>query len=61
MEGSESSATTLAPEQEEKVARIFSKFDEDKDGILRKVKCQLNIMPFFSCLALPGCEAFVRQ
>lgn len=40
MEGYESSATTLAPEQEKKVARIFSKFDEDKDGILRKVKSQ---------------------
>ena len=61
MEGSESFATTLAPEQEEKVARIFSKFDEDKDGILRKVKCQPNIIAFFTCLALPGSEACVRR
>ena len=61
MEGSESTATTLAPEQEEKVARIFSKFDEDKDGILRKVRAQPSFMPFFSRLALLGSEACVRR
>ena len=37
MEATDVARTVLAFEQEEKVARIFTKFDEDKDGVLRKV------------------------
>ena len=37
MEATDIARTVLAFEQKEKVAQIFTKFDEDKDGVLRKV------------------------
>lgn len=37
MEATDAARTILTSEQEEKVAQIFAKFDEDKDGVLRKV------------------------
>lgn len=33
----EDARAMLAPEQEEKVAKIFGRFDEDKDSVLRRV------------------------
>ena len=47
--------TVLAFEQEEKVAQIFTKFDEDKDGVLRKVSSGGAITflaPKLSCISL---------
>lgn len=60
MVDSESSAAGLAPEQEEKVARIFSRFDEDKDGILRKVEVLPNIPLALHGLTSLGPRACVR-
>ncbi len=37
MEAVDGASIGLAPEQQEKVAQIFRKCDEDKDGVLRKV------------------------
>ena len=34
----EDARAMLVPEQEEKVAKIFGRFDEDKDGVLRRVR-----------------------
>ena len=42
MEAIDGAGCCLAPEQQEKVARVFRKCDEDKDGVLRKV---------FTCLS----------
>jgi hypothetical protein len=33
----EDARAMLAPEQEAKAAKIFGRFDEDKDGVLRRV------------------------
>ena len=38
METLDGAESGLVPEQKEKVARIFERFDEDKDGALRKVR-----------------------
>lgn len=37
MEVADDAGPALPTEQQEKVARIFKKCDEDKDGVLRKV------------------------
>jgi hypothetical protein len=37
MDEREDARAMLGPEQAEKVAKIFGRFDEDKDGALRRV------------------------
>lgn len=37
MEVSDEAPMLLASDQEEKVARIFARFDEDRDEVLKKV------------------------
>ena len=50
----------LAPEQEEKVAKIFGKFDEDKDGVLRRVSIVYlglhTVCTVFMFLLFFGCK-----
>ena len=42
MEVADNAGPALPPEQQEKVARIFRKCDEDKDGVLRTVRVWIS-------------------